>query len=91
MEELKISRFAYERERAKDEKTVRRLVAALILVIVLWFATIGMFVLYLGQYNFVDETSTITVEAKEGVANYIGNDGDIINGEDYSEKDKARP
>jgi hypothetical protein len=30
------------------------------------------------------ETSTVTVDGKDGVANYIGNDGDISNGTDNS-------
>lgn len=56
----------------------KRLATILIIVICLWFATIGGFVWYLNQYDF----SSYTVDSQDGGnANYIGNDGDITNGE----------
>ena len=35
------------------------------------------------QYDYVSE-EIVTVDGKDGIANYIGNDGDIINGENSS-------
>ena len=35
------------------------------------------------QYDY--GSSEVTVDGKDGNANYIGNDGDIVNGEDSSE------
>lgn len=60
-------------------KQNKRIFTALIVVIVLWFATIGGFAWYLNQYDFSVETYDFDTE-DGGNANYIGNDGDIYNG-----------
>lgn len=41
------------------------------------------------QYDVSSETTTetITIDGKDGTANYIGNNGDIVNGENNSNKD----
>ena len=57
--------------------TIRRQWILVIVILSLWFATIGGFVWYLYQYDFVSyEVST----DGGGNANYIGNDGDVFNG-----------
>lgn len=58
----------------------RRMFIALITVLALWAGTIGGFIWYLYQYDF----ETYYVDADNGPANYIGNDGDIFNGESSS-------
>lgn len=60
----------------------RRMFTALITVLVLWAATIGGFVWYLYQYDFV----SYAVDSTEGDANFIGNDGDINNYGEYQSK-----
>ena len=76
-------------------KSNKRTFVALILVVCLWFATIFGFVWYLNQYDYATEststvTETVEVDGKDGgTANYIGNDGDIYNGEDHSQKSNA--
>ncbi|MDE6314776.1 MAG: hypothetical protein K2M46_14380 [Lachnospiraceae bacterium] len=64
----------------------KRLASILIAVIILWTGTIGGFIWYLNQYDF----SSYSIESQDGGnANFIGNDGDIINGERESDqKDK---
>lgn len=64
-------------------KQNKRIFTALIVLIFLWFATIGGFVWYLTQYDFSVETYDFDTE-DGGNANYIGNDGDIYNGPDDS-------
>lgn len=44
---------------------------------------VGAFLLYLNQYEYVSN-ETVTVDGQTGVANYIGKDGNIYNGEDNS-------
>lgn len=44
--------LAHESTTARFERTIKRLILALVLVLLLWFATIGMFVWYLNQYDF---------------------------------------
>jgi hypothetical protein len=60
----------------------KRLVVALFTVIILWACTIGGFVWYLNQYDY----SSYQLESNDGGnANFIGDDGDITNGERKSE------
>lgn len=62
-------------------KQNKRMFTALVIVLCLWFATIGGFVWYLSQYDFSAEIYDVTQDTSDGGdANYIGNDGDIING-----------
>lgn len=76
--------IVHESAQARNERTVKRLVIALIVLALLWFATIGIGVYACMQYDYSSEqTETVTVDGKDGVANYIGNDGDIVNGADY--------
>jgi len=70
-------------------RTIKRL---WILVIISWlivFAVVGVFTYERLQYDFVGETTTtetIVDSADGGTANYIGNNGDIINGEGNSKE-----
>lgn len=59
--------------------TSKRWFIAFIVVLVLWFATIGGFITYLS----LPVEDSISVENEDGNANYIGNDlnGEINNGE----------
>lgn len=41
---------------------------------------IGGFIWYLNQYEYVSN-ETVTVDGADGVANYVGKDGNIYNGE----------
>lgn len=78
----------HESAMAREERHSKRLVIALIVVVCLWFATIGLAVYERLQYDYTSDmtTSEITVDGKDGVANYIGNNGDINNGADNSTK-----
>lgn len=79
----------YERAQVRLERTIKRLTAIIIILIFLLFAS-HMAWLYAWQsYDYVSEESqSINVDGKDGIANYIGNDGDIINGEDYNSNNK---
>lgn len=69
-------------------KQNKRMFAALIAVIILWAATIGGFVWYLSRYDYSYEVYDVAQDAADGGdTNYIGNDGDIINGETKSGND----
>ena len=63
--------------------SAKRWFIAFIVVVALWFATIGIFIWYISLP--IDEEYT-TIEADEGNANYIGGymSGVINNGEDNS-------
>lgn len=88
---MQVPYIVYESAEAKHERTVKRLVMALVVAIALIFLSNALWLNAWMQYDYVgsDESSEITVDAGEGTANYIGNDGDITNGEDHSEKKKS--
>lgn len=74
----------YEGAQARHERTIKRLVAIIIVLIVLLFAS-HMAWLYVWQsYDYVSEEKTVSVDSDNGIANYIGNNGDIHNGENSS-------
>ena len=71
---------ALENQRAHDAVTNRRLVNVIVLLIILLFASNAFWVWKDGEYEdiYVDQQND------RGINNYIGNDGDIYNGEtDY--------
>ena len=79
--------FAHEGMLARQERTIRRLTVALILTIVLIFASNVVWLWAWLQYDYTGEETSVQkvdVDAKEGVANYIGNNGSITNGTDTS-------
>ena len=63
----------------------------LVLVLVILLVVTNALWLY-RETQFVTESTEIEVRTEDGGnANYIGNDGDIYNGEHQSEEDEARP
>lgn len=78
--------IVHESAQARNERAVKRLVIALIVLALLWFATIGIGVYAWMQYDYSNDmtTSEVNVDGKDGIANYIGNDGDINNGTGHS-------
>ncbi len=82
--------IVHESAMARNERAVKRLVIALIVAIALIFASNAIWLYAWMQYDYSSEmtTSEINVDGKDGIANYIGNDGDINNGPGYgSESD----
>ena len=60
---------------------IRRLVWVIVLLIVLLVGTNAGWFIYNSQFEVVEETTaTITQDNADGYNNYIGNDGDIVNG-----------
>lgn len=79
---------AYETTAARDEQKYKRLWIVLIITIILLAATNVTWLIYMSQYDF--ESYEVAAD-NDGVANYIGNDGDIYNGsESFSQKEKAQ-
>lgn len=90
--------IVYESAMSRLERTIKRLVVALIVTIILMFATNAIWLYFWNQYEYIYEdettststTSTVTVDGKDGIANYIGNDGNINNGESGSDQNDGR-
>lgn len=71
--------IVYEGEMARQERQTKRLIVMLIIMLVLFFASNMAWLYVWNQYEYVDEA--VTVDSDDGGnANYIGNDGDIVNG-----------
>ena len=87
MDDKNVPYVAYEATQARNERTIKRLIIALIIVTLLMFVS-NIAWLYVWQlYDYTStETQEITVDSKSGPANFIGNDGDIYNGQNYSEE-----
>lgn len=64
--------------------TIKKLWILILTLIILLFASNAIWIWYINQYDF----SSCTVEQDgEGINNYIGEDGDILNGaENYGPK-----
>lgn len=77
-----------ENQRAHDAVTIRRLVRVVVLLVVFLFASNAFWVWRDSEY----EDIYVEQQNDRGINNYIGNDGDIYNGEtdyqDPQEKDR---
>lgn len=80
MDNKTIPYIAYELEQAKHERTVKRLITALIVAVILVFATNIVWIVMMSGYDVASEASEVTLDGSEGIANYIGRDGGINNG-----------
>ena len=83
--------IVYESAQTRLERVNKGLVIALIIAIVLIFASNMAWLYAWNQYDYESgETTQIDVDSQGGgIANYIGNDRDINNGKDYSYNDKV--
>lgn len=91
MEEKKLEHrdvpyLIYEATQVRNERTVKKLIIALIISIALIFASNAIWLYAWMQYDYAGEE--IIVDSNDGGnANYIGHDGDINNGTNNSEKE----
>ena len=75
-----IQEHSFAMELLKDQKKQNKRQFIIILVILgMWFATIGYLVYVLNDIG--TETTEVTQENSDGNNNFIGNDSDITNGE----------
>jgi hypothetical protein len=71
--------IAHESAMARAERGAKRLWVVIILLIVLLVGSNGAWLWCESQFETV-ETVEVTQENADGYNNYIGNDGDIVNG-----------
>ena len=71
----------YEGSQTRNERIIKRLIVALIIVTSMLFASNIIWLHFWNQYDYIEEEEKITVDGQQnGNANYIGNDGEITNG-----------
>ena len=71
--------IVHEASMARSERTVKRLWATIILLILLLVGSNAAWIWWNNQWETV-QSWEITQENEDGNNNYIGNDGDIANG-----------
>lgn len=72
-----IQYYVHEAIMARMERTIKRLWILCIMLIILFVGTNGYWIWYESQF----EDIVVTQENADGYNNYVGNDGDIYNGE----------
>lgn len=78
---ISMSRLAFERMQAKDERNDRWRNIIILVLIILLVVSNAMWLIAWNQYDYVDDYEEVQVDSDgQGVANYIGEDGDINNG-----------
>ncbi|MBR5270869.1 MAG: hypothetical protein IKV64_01665 [Clostridia bacterium] len=84
MTNVVMSSADWQRNEQRHLRREKRFVAIIILLIVLLVGSNISWLIYENQFEVVEKTiteTTITQENANGYNNYIGNDGDIVNGE----------
>lgn len=84
--DINVPYIVYESAMARAERQIKRLTIALILLMLLIVATNGAWLYVWSSYEFMDGYSEVQVDSDGGNANYIGNDGEINNGENNSKE-----
>lgn len=80
--------FVHEGIIVRFERTIKRLIIALIIAVVLMFASNAAWLYSWMQYDYVSEETVTTVDSDgDGIANYTGGDGGVIYGEGNGTKD----
>ena len=80
----------HEKDQTRLMSIIKRLIAVIVILIVLLVGSNIAWLIYENSYEDVVATTeeNIVVDAEDnGIANYIGNDGDIYNGEDYNKEE----
>lgn len=83
-----VSFIAFEATCTRLDRIVKRLTVALVLCVMLLFASNAMWLYVWVQYDYADETTTetVTVDADSGTASYANNGSVITNGEGNSDQ-----
>ena len=77
---------AFESMLEKEDRQQRRMAAIIIILILLLIGTNTLWIYEWNQYDYVDDYTEIEVDSEgQGIANYIGEDGDITNGKGESD------
>lgn len=80
-----ISYAAHEGEMTRMHGIIKHMIVMIIICVILLFASNALWLYAWMQYDYSSDattTETVTVDGKDGIANYIGNDGEINNGKD---------
>ena len=83
--------IVHELSMARMERQIKRLWIAVIVAVFLLFASNAAWLYAWCQYDYSSEEIVVEQDAQDGGnANYIGNDGDIVNGLPESDSSEAQ-
>lgn len=83
--------IVHELSMARMERQIKRLWIAVIAAVFLLFASNAAWLYAWCQYDYSSEEIVVEQDAQDGGnANYIGNDGDIVNGLPESDSSEAQ-
>lgn len=88
-QQVNVPYIVYEGSMVRAERHAKRIIIALIMTVILLFVSNGLWLYAWMQYDYI--ASEISVDAQDGIANYIGNNGDITNGENSSKEGNKTP
>ena len=80
-DKTQIPYIVYEAEMTRSERNFKRLWVVVIILISLLVTANLCWLAYESQFETVEQTTEVTQENSGGYNNYVGNDGDITNGE----------
>lgn len=84
--------IAHQSAVARQERQTRRMWIVILVLIGALIGTNLAWIIYENSFEEVITTEEIIVDADDnGNANYIGQDGNIYNGEDYSKENNQNP
>ena len=89
-EQMTVPYIVHESAMARNERHIKRLVIALIVAVVMIAVTNIAWLWVWNSYEYVGESESVSVSG-DGTANYIGDDGDITNGINQSDKEDQIP
>ena len=85
--------IVHESAEARHERREKRLLIAILIAVILLFASNAMWLWAWMQYDYgtLSDEYSVELETSDGNANYIGQDGDIYNGtsESYPEESNS--
>ena len=76
----------HEKDQNRLMGIIKWLIAVIVILVVLLVGSNVGWLIYSSQFEVVEENTTITQDNESGYNNYIGNDGDIVNGETNSKE-----
>lgn len=83
-EPMTVPFIVYESATEKADRQQKRLIIIIAVLISLLFLTNALWLIAWNSYDYIDDCSVDIDAGDGGNANYIGNNGDIYNGENNS-------
>lgn len=81
-DKLTVPYVVYEGAQVRHERVFKRLIICLMVAVALLFISNAVWLYCWMQFEYVDLDDAVSVEARDGIANFIGENGVITNGSD---------